>query len=100
MELAENSDAAAELYKYVAGRLGIVPRFELQSQLSPGVLVYPMALADSLLYVMMSESAEDSSVDLRDTLTGVRLSVPLRAGRAALAVIGKKQKAVIAKYGF
>jgi hypothetical protein len=100
MELAENSDAAAELYKYVAGRLGIVPRFELQSQLSPGVLVYATALADSLLYVMTSESAEDSSVDLRDTLTDVRLRVPLRAGRAALAVIGKKQKAVVAKYGF
>jgi hypothetical protein len=100
LELAQNLEAAAELYKHLAGRLGIVPMFELQSQLSPGILVYPTALADSLLYVMTSESAEDSSVDLRDTLTGVRLSVPLRAGRAALAVIGKKQKAVVAKYGF
>lgn len=100
VELAENLEAAAELYKYVAGRLGIVPMFQLQSQLSPGVLIYPTALGDSLLYVMTSESAEDASIELRDTLTGVRLSVPLRAGRAALAVIGKQQKAVLGKYGF
>jgi hypothetical protein len=100
VELAEGSRAAAELYKYVAGRAGIAPLFELQAKLSPGVLVFPTVLEDSVLYVMTSDSAEDSNVDLRDKLTGARLTLPLRAGNAALALIGKKQKAVIARYGF
>jgi hypothetical protein len=100
IELAEGSEATAQLYEYVAGRVGLAPAFDLQSQLSPGVLVYPTVLEDSVLYVMASDSADDSRIDLRDKLTGVRLALQLPSGRAAIAVIGKKQKSVIAKYGF
>lgn len=100
IELAEGSDAAAELYTYVAGRAGLTPVFELQTPLSPGVLVYPTVLDDSVLYVMTSDSADEKKIDLRDKLTGVRLSLQLPSGHAALAVIGKKQKSIIVKYGF
>ena len=100
VELAEGSEGAAGLYKYVAGRLGLSPGFELQTQLSPGVLVYPTVLDDSVLYVMTSDSAEDAKIDLRDKVTGVRVTLQLPGGHAALALIGKRQKAVIAKYGF
>jgi hypothetical protein len=100
IELAEGSDAAAELYRYVARRVGLVPAFDLQAPLSPGVLVYPAVLEDSVLYVMTSDNAEDATIDLRDKLTGVRVSLNLPAGHAALAVIGRKEKSVIAKYGF
>jgi hypothetical protein len=37
---------------------------------------------------------------LRDTVTGVRLAMKLPAQRAAMALIGKSEKAVLAKYGF
>jgi hypothetical protein len=74
--------------------------FELQTPLSPGVLVYPTVLDDSVLYVMTSDSADEKKIDLRDKLTGVRLSLQLPSGHAALAVIGKKQKSIIVKYGF
>ena len=100
VEVAESSEAAVEVYKYVAGRLGLSPAFDLQTQLSPGVLVYPTVLDDSVLYVMTSDSAEDAKIDLRDKLTGAGLSLQLPAGHAALAIIGKKPSSLIAKYGF
>ena len=74
--------------------------FEPLTNLPAGVLVYPIVLEDSVLYVMTSEDAEDTQVDLRDKLTGVRLTFELRSQHGALALIGKLQKAVIGKYGF
>jgi hypothetical protein len=68
--------------------------------LSPGVLVYPTVLNDAVLYILISDNATDAKVDLRDKLTGARLTIPLAAGHAAIAVIGKKEKAVVARYGF
>jgi hypothetical protein len=100
LELAETTDAAAALYSYVAARVGITPMFDLQSQPSPGVLVFPIVLEDSVLYIMASESADDTKIDLRDNFTGVRFSLQLPSQHAAIALISKKNKSVIAKYGF
>jgi len=52
------------------------------------------------LYVMVSDAAEDAKIDLRDKLTGTRLSLLLPAQHAAIAVMGKREKSVVAKYGF
>jgi len=100
VELAEGTEPAADLYAYVAGRIGITPAFDLQSNVSPGVLIYPTVLEHSVMYVMVSDAAEDSKIDLRDKLTGARLSLLLPAQHAAIAVIGKREKNVVAKYGF
>jgi Beta-galactosidase len=104
VELAEGTQAAAELYAYVAGQIGITPEFELtsesQSTLSPGVLIYPTVLDDSVMYIMVSDAAEDTKIDLRDKLTGTRINLLLPAQHAAIAVIGKQEKSVVAKYGF
>ncbi len=97
VELAEGTDAAASLYAYVAAKIGITPQYELTAALSPGVLVFPVVLDDSVLYVMESDSGDDANIDLRDKLTGVHLTVRLRAQHAALAVIGKQTKSVMAK---
>jgi len=100
VELAEGVQAAADLYTYVAGRVGLAPMFDLQGQVSPGVLIYPTVLDDSVLYVMISDGADDSKIDLRDKTTGVRLTLQIPSQHAAIAVIGKKEKTVIARYGF
>lgn len=100
VELAEGTQSAADLYASVAARAGIEPAFDLQTPLLPGVLVYPTVLEDSVLYVMVSDAAQEASVDLRDKLTGARLMLRLPAQHAAIAVIGKREKGVIAKYGF
>lgn len=100
IELAEGTQPAADLYAYIAGRIGIAPMFELQSSPPSGILIYPTVLEDSVLYVMVSDAAEDTKIDLRDKLTGARLTLQLPAQRAALAVIGKREKGIVAKYGF
>jgi len=63
-------------------------------------LIYPTVLEDSVLYVMISDQAEDAQIDLRDSLTGARVTLKLPAQHAAFAVIGKREKSVVAKYGF
>jgi len=95
VELAQNSDTAGNLYAYVAARLGIQPQFELLAPLSAGVMVYPMALEDSVLYIIVSDNADDAKVDFRDKSTGVRVMLSLPAEHAALTLIGRKEKAVI-----
>ena len=100
VELAENAQATAELYAYVATRLNVTPMFSMQSPLPPGVLVFPAVLADSLLYVFVSDSAHDAAISLRDQATGVPLTFSLPAEHAAIAVVGKKERKIIAKYGF
>jgi hypothetical protein len=72
----------------------------IQPTVSPGVRIYPTVLEDSILYVMVSDVAEDAKIDLRNKLTGARLSLRLPAQHAAIAVIGKREKGVVAKYGF
>jgi hypothetical protein len=99
-ELNEDPRATTELYAYVANRLNITPAFTQQSPLPPGVLVYPATLADSMLYVLISDSASDTPVNLRDQSTGASIAFTLPAEHAAIAVIGKKEKKIIAKYGF
>lgn len=49
---------------------------------------------------MASESADESKIDLRDKLTGVRLNLQLAGQHAAIAVISKKSETVVARYEF
>jgi len=100
VELAQGAQPAADLYSYVAGRVGIAAIYDLQSPVSPGVLIYPTVLEDSVLYVMVSDAANDEKIDLRDRVTGVRLTLTLPGQHAAIAVIGKQQKTLVGKYGF
>ena len=100
VELAEGSHATADLYAYIATRLNLAPMFTQQSPLPPGVLVFPTVLADSVLYVMISDAATDTIISLRDQITGASLEFTLPAEHAAIAIVGKKERKVIAKYGF
>jgi hypothetical protein len=100
VEVAEGLQSTADLYAYVAGRIGIQPEFDTQSPLSTGVMVYPLELQDSVLYIMTSDTDVNTKVDLRDKVTGVRLTLELPAQHAALALISKQSKNVIARYGF
>jgi len=100
VELSESLQSTADLYSYVATRLNLMPMFTTQSALPPGILVFPTFLADSVLYVLISDSADDTKLNLRDRSTGVALALTLRSQHAAIAVIGKEEKKIIASYGF
>jgi len=100
VELAEGGEAAAALYAHVTAQLGISSEYDPATSVPAGVLIYPIVLEDSVLYVMESDSAEDTTIDFRDKLTGVRVALRLPAQHAALALIGKQSKSVVAKYGY
>ena len=100
VELAEDSQSTADLYAYVASQLKIAPMFSQQSQIPEGVLVFPTVMADSVLYIFVSDSANDAAINLRDLDTGVPLTFTLHAEHAAIAVVGEKEKKIVAKFGF
>lgn len=100
VELGEGISATADIYRYVAQKTGLSPQFELQSPVPSGILIYPTVLDDSVLYIFVSESAAPAQLAVRDKLTGTTLSFVLSPERAAVALISKEKRAVIAKYGF
>jgi len=100
VELAQGELWTGLLYSPVAGAAGIQPQFDEARPLSPGGMVYPMPLEDSVLYIFVSDYASDSQIDVRDKSTGTRMTFTLPAEHAALALIGRKEKSVIAKCGF
>jgi hypothetical protein len=100
VELAEGTDAAAALYSYVAARVRVAPLYDVQGPVSAGVLIFPIVLEDAVLYIMASESAEDAQIDLRDKTTGAFLKLKLAGQRAAMAVVSRKSREVVARYGF
>jgi len=99
-ELAEGEQAAADLYTHVMRRVGVAPAYELAAPISPGVLISAVALDGAVLYIMASDNATDAKIDLRDKLTGVRVTLNLPAQHAAVALVGAREKAVLASYGF
>jgi hypothetical protein len=99
-ELAEGFEPVTSVYAYLLAALKIKPAFELQSAVPSSVLISSTELQDSVLYIMESENEGDASIDLHDSVTGARLSLKLPAQHAALALVGKQDKTVIARYGF
>jgi hypothetical protein len=88
---------AAEVYASVASRLARGPEFEATSPLASGLLVHPTRLDDAVLNIFVLDSPQDTKVDVRDKLTGVRLT--LLDQHAAMVLIGQKIRRNIAKYG-
>ena len=100
VELAEDLQGTAELYSFVAAQLKIAPPFTATTPLPSGILVFPTVLADSILYVLVSDSSQDAEISIRDEATGTSIRLRLPAEHAAIAVLGKKERAIVAKYGF
>jgi hypothetical protein len=100
VELAQSEDCSAREYRKVLQRLGIASPYSTGQPLPPGILIYPIDLENSVLYVMESEWDQDANVSLHDSASGGDLVLGLPAQRAALAIIDKKTKRIVAKYGF
>jgi hypothetical protein len=100
LELAEDPNSSASFYNAVLRYIGLKAPFTYDPSLPAGVLVYPIELEDSVLYILESESDLDADIKLHDRATGVDLHVPLPSQHAAVVVLGKKEKNIIAKYGF
>jgi hypothetical protein len=103
VELSENSAATASLYHDLLESLSIQPPFTPSQPIQQGVLAYSIELETSVLYVFESEFGPENgliAIQLNDGITGAPLEIRLPAQHAALAVIDKKTKQIVAKYGF
>ncbi len=99
VELAQG-DAAAKSYEKILQRFSIHSPYTLSNAAPLGTLIYPVELQDATLYICESESDRDVELSLRDSSTDADLKLLLPAQHAALALIDKHTKQIVAKYGF
>ncbi len=99
LELAEGLDAAAALYAWALRRAGIEAPFEGKLP-SPGVLVRPVFMQEGILYLLMSESARDEDIAIKDKSTGAEIRLRLPAQRATLVLLDKRTGKTIVQYAF
>lgn len=97
VELAEGDAATRQLYQEALSQSGIKPLFE--GKLPPGVMVRPAEFADSVLYLIVSDSAENTRLNLRDTIPRAAIDMDLPAGAAKLLLLSKANGAVLARFG-
>jgi hypothetical protein len=110
VELSEGETATAELYEAILRRAQISSNFTVTASEPlpvPGlafppkdILVYPVELRDAFFYIFESESNQDAEISLKNESTGMKIDLHLPSQRAALAVVDKKTKKIVAKYGF
>ncbi|HXQ98572.1 MAG TPA: hypothetical protein VN774_09030 [Candidatus Limnocylindrales bacterium] len=97
VELADGLQPAADVYTWVMEHSGIHSPFE--GHAPAGVLIRPIYLADTVLYLLVSESATEDEVSINDRLTGGEIRAKLAPGRAELILINKSGGKVIARFG-
>ena len=97
VELAEGLEPVAELYAWALRQVRVEPPFEGKLP-SPGMLIWPVLFADSVLYLFASESAQEEEIAIKDKTTGAEIRLRLPAQRASLVLLGKKDGRVLAQY--
>lgn len=97
IELAESPNVTEQVYGYVLSQLQIRPQFQAPG-LPSSILVRPRVFADSVLYLIASESSEDQDVNLLDERSGARVRMQLPALRTAMVLVSRIAGKVIASY--
>jgi hypothetical protein len=97
VELAEGLQPAADLYTWALKQIGVEKPFT--GQTPAGVLVRPVVLSDSVLYLIVSESQDTEKVSVYDKLSGGEINLAVLPGRAALILLSRKDGHVIARFG-
>jgi len=97
VELADSLGATEELYSWALGQAGLKPLFD--GAIPPGVLIRPVVFDDSVLYLIVSESADDAPLDLHDRTTKAAIRFTLPAGRARLLLFRKSDGQLLATLG-
>ena len=97
VELDEGFEPTVRLYEHALHSARVTQPFTLDSPISNGVLIFPVPLQDTVLYVLASDSAEDQAVRVTDK-SGAKFSVSLPAERGAMVLLDRKAGRVIAQY--
>jgi len=99
VEFAEGNGPTAFVYRAALQKAGIAPSFSNKAGYH-GVLIRPTIFTDSVLYVFMSESAQDQPVDITDKASGAHLAFTMPAQRSRLVLLNRKTGKEVARYGF
>ncbi len=97
VEFAEGMRATGQLYAWALAQAGVQSPYE--GKVPEAVLVRPVVLAQSVLYLIVSESANEEEIALRDHLTGAEIKTKLAPGRAQLWLISKSGGQILARFG-
>jgi len=97
VELAEGLQPAAELYAWMVKQAGVERSFT--GETPAGVLVRPLVLADSVLYLIVSESANINKIAVHDKITGGEINLTVAPGHAELVLLSRKDGRVLARFG-
>jgi hypothetical protein len=96
VELAEGLQPAAELYAWALNQAGVEKPFT--GQTPAGVLVRPVELDDSVLYLIVSESANDEKISVHDKVSGGEINLTIPPGRAQLLLFSRKDGQILARF--
>ncbi len=97
VELAEGLQPAADLYAWALNQAGVEKPFT--GQTPSGVLVRPLILADSVMYLIVSESADTEKIAVRDKLSDGEINLSVAPGRAMLILFNRKDGHVLVRFG-
>jgi hypothetical protein len=97
VEFAEGLRATAQLYAWALAQAAVQSPYE--GKVPEAVLVRPVVLADSVLYLIVSESANDEVIAVHDRMTGAEIKTKLAPGRAQLWLVSKSGGQVLARFG-
>ena len=97
VELAEGLQPAADLYTWAMKQAGVEKPYT--GATTAGVLVRPLVLADSVLYLIVSESENVEKISVHDKLSGGEINLTVAPGRAALVLLSRKDGHVLARFG-
>jgi len=95
VELADGDSAATQLYMWALSQTAVHSEFE--GNVPAGVMVRAVEFADSVLYLIVSESAGDVHLNLRDRITHATIQMDVPSGAANLLLFDKKDGAIIAR---
>jgi hypothetical protein len=99
IELSEAAAATSSVYANIIQRTGIPSPLKLGIP-EQGVLAHWTDLEDAVLCVFESELVNDTMLSFEDPVSRAVLELNLQSQHAALALIDKKTKQIVAKYGF
>jgi hypothetical protein len=88
---------AGDLYAWALNQAGVEKPFA--GHTPAGVLVRRLILADSVMYLIVSESADIEKIAVRDKLSGGEINLSVAPGRAALVLFSRKDGNLLARFG-
>ncbi len=98
VELSDNTEAAAALYRYALRQSGWKPVFTTEA-VNPAILVYPTVYDKTALYTLVNEGDQDLSVRLIHTESGTPVEARVEAGRTAMVLIDRRSGRVLGRLG-